>query len=90
MSYKTFSAAKIAVTIHQDNMSDFKNKTDAGEPNNFSKYHRFLKVNPVWCKVEMYYSKPFFKGRTGTDYVVNHKMEAKHMFAVSQLIEITG
>jgi len=37
-------------------MSDFENKTDAGEPYNFSKYHRFSKVNPVWCKVEMYHS----------------------------------
>lgn len=54
---QNISAAKIAVTNHQDNMSDFENKTDAGEPNiNFSKYHRFLKVNPVWCKVEMYHS----------------------------------
>ena len=30
---QNISAAKIAVTNHQDNMSDFENKSDAGEPN---------------------------------------------------------
>ena len=30
---QNISAAKIAVTNHQDNMSDLENKSDAGEPN---------------------------------------------------------